>query len=141
MAEDCSQLIQRILDGEKEAFNTLVEKYQKRTHALAWKLVGDYHIAEEITQDVFVQVHNKLSTLKDPKRFDGWLYVITNRRCINWLRRKKPNSQYIQSLENISAKKIVESSYRHYELELLKTKDIETKREIVNELLSSIARE
>ena len=71
MVEDSVELIERILDGDKQAFNTLISKYQKRTHALAWKMTGDYETAEEITQDVFIKIYNKLHTLRNPKQFDG----------------------------------------------------------------------
>ena len=55
MENNIVQLIHRILTGEEEAFSLLVHKYQKRIHALAWRKIGDYHIAEEITQDTFIQ--------------------------------------------------------------------------------------
>ena len=53
------QLIQRILSGDDEAFGTLIQKYRKGVHALAWRKIGDFHYAEEITQDVFLQVYKK----------------------------------------------------------------------------------
>ena len=81
--EDDVQLIQSILSGDDAAFNVLVEKYQKSVHALVWRKIGDFHYAEEITQDTFIQVYKKLSTLRNPNQFAGWLYVITNRLCID----------------------------------------------------------
>ena len=67
MEKDDVQLVRKILSGDDEAFNTLVRKYQKSVHALAWRKVGDFHFAEEITQDVFLQVYKSLPTLKDPR--------------------------------------------------------------------------
>ena len=64
MSDNNLQLIQKILNGEEEAFSTLIHKYQKRVHALAWRKLGDYHLAEDITQDTFIQVYQNLSTLK-----------------------------------------------------------------------------
>ena len=83
------QLIHDILSGNDDAFSTLVQKYQKSVHALAWRKISDFHHAEEITQDTFLQAYKKLSTLKNPRHFAGWLYVIANRLCINWLQRHK----------------------------------------------------
>ena len=60
--EDNVQLIQRILSGDDGAFSILVEKYQKSVHALVWRKIGDFHYAEEITQDTFLQVYKKLPT-------------------------------------------------------------------------------
>ena len=89
MEKDDVQLIRSILSGDDKAFSTLVEKYQKRVHALAWRKIGDFHYAQEITQDTFLQVYKKLPTLKNPNQFAGWLYVIANRLCLNWMRKKK----------------------------------------------------
>ena len=76
-----AQLIQRILQGDQEAFSPLIKKYQKGVHALAWRKIGDFHIAQEITQDTFLKAYEKLRTLKDPKAFAGWLYVIVANLC------------------------------------------------------------
>ena len=62
MKNDDAQLIQRTLAGDQSAFNTLVQKYQKPVHAFVWRKIGDYHIAEEITQDIFLRVYHKLNT-------------------------------------------------------------------------------
>ena len=55
MKNDDVELIHRILAGDETAFETLVKKYQKQVHALAWRKIGDFHIAEEITQDTFLK--------------------------------------------------------------------------------------
>ncbi len=43
------ELIRRILAGDETAFAELLKKYQKPVHALAWRKIGDFHIAEDIT--------------------------------------------------------------------------------------------
>ena len=83
------ELIHRILDGDDTAFTELVAKYQKSVHALAWRKIGDFHIAEEVTQDTFLKAYQNLSTLKRPQRFASWLYVIASRRCLAWQRKKR----------------------------------------------------
>ena len=89
MEDNIVELINRILTGDEEAFNILVRKYQKRIHALVWHRIGDFCIAEEITQDTFIQVYKILSTLRNPKLFDEWLINIANNLCKNWLDRNK----------------------------------------------------
>jgi len=61
MKKDDVELIQRVLSGDENAFSVLVKRYQKGVHALAWRKIGDFHIAEEITQDTFLQAHKKLA--------------------------------------------------------------------------------
>ena len=89
MIEDDVQLIRKTLLGDDSAFAALVEKYQKRVHALVWRKIGDFHHAEEVTQDTFLQAYTKLETLKDPQSFAGWLYVIASRLSLNWLERSE----------------------------------------------------
>ena len=135
MVENDVQLIYRILSGDEAAFTALVRKYQKGVHALAWRKVGDFHIAEEITQDTFLQVHKKLTTLQNPNQFAGWLYVITNRMCIRWFKNKKPT---MLSLEKTSRTEVDKSSYKLYVSEQRETKAAEHRYEIVKELLKKL---
>ncbi|RKU38103.1 hypothetical protein C6496_08085 [Candidatus Poribacteria bacterium] len=135
MLENDVQLIHRFLSGDDEAFSALVQRHQKSVHALAWRKVGDFHFAEEITQDVFLQVYKKLSTLKNPNQFVGWLYVIVNRLCINWLQRHRPPTQ---SLDNMPAEQIEEASYTRYVAEQLDLEITEHRHEIVKRLLQQL---
>ncbi len=135
MKNDYTELIQRILEGDDTAFACLVRKYQKRVHALAWRKIGDFHIAEDITQETFLQIYRKLPTLKNPSQFPGWLYVITNRRCIAWLRKKRIHTQPLEEIDTTMSEK---TSYsRHIATEQAKSA-AEAKRELVKNLLAKL---
>ena len=129
------QLIERILSGDEAAFDVLVHRHQKSVHALAWRKIGDFHDAEEITQDTFLQVYKKLPTLKDPYKFAGWLYVIANRLCIDRMRQKKLT---IQSLEDTPVEEVEKSSYTHHVSEQRQTEITERRRAIVKTLLEKL---
>ena len=133
--EDDVQLIYNILSGDDEAFSVLVQKYQKSVHAFVWRKIGDFHHAEEITQDTFVQVYKKLPTLKDPHQFTRWLYVIANRLCIDWMRKKK---RTVQSIEDTSMAEIEKSAYTRYLSEQRQIEASERRREIVKKLLAKL---
>ena len=135
MQNDDVQLIQGSLAGDENAFTTLVRKYQKQVHALAWRKVGNFHVAEEITQDTFLKVYKKLSTLKDPYRFPGWLYRIAARQCIVSLRKKKMPTQ---SIENTNIKQIEKMPYSQYIAEEQAKAATEAQREIVQKLLARL---
>ena len=135
MEKDDVQLIRSTLLGNDAAFNTLVQKYQKNVHALVWRKIGDFHYAEEITQDTFLQAYKKLSTLKNHNQFAGWLYVIANRLCINWMRKKKPA---MQSLEGTRAEEVAQYSYNHYVSGEREAEAAEHRSEIVEKLLSRL---
>ena len=67
MKKKDSELIQRTLNGDQSAFTALVEKYQKGVHALVWQKIGDFHIAQEITQDAFLRAYQKLGYFEKPQ--------------------------------------------------------------------------
>ena len=133
--ENDVQLIHAILSGDDEAFSTLVQKHKKGVHALVWRKLGDFHYAEEITQDTFLRAYENLSTLKDPNQFAGWLYVIANRLCMNWMRKKKPA---IQSLADTSVEEIEKSAYGRYLSEQRETEASERRYKIVQDLLEKL---
>ena len=130
-----ADLIQRILDGDEGAFTALVNKYQKSVHALVWRKIGDFHIAEEITQDVFLKVYKRLSTLKRRDHFPGWLYVIATRHCIAWLRKKQLPTK---SLDAMSTTELEEICYAQYQADRDEAAAIEHQREIVKRLLQKL---
>lgn len=135
MDKDDVQLIHNILSGDDEAFSTLVQKYQKSVHALAWRKIGDFHYAEEITQDTFLQAYEKLPTLKNRNQFAGWLYVITNNLCTDWLRKKRPA---LQSLGDASVRAMDKLTYERYILEQREREAGERRHELVKQLLEKL---
>lgn len=135
MVNDDVQLIRKILSGDDTAFSTLVQKYEKSVHAFAWREIGDYHFAEEIAQDTFIQVYKNLATLKNPNLFAGWLHVIAKRLCIKWNQKRRPT---FQSLEDTPMKEIEEHSYNTYTSEQHETQAIENRLERVKKLLEKL---
>ena len=135
MKTEDAQLVHRFLSGDENAFTLLVKKHQKSIHALVWRKVGDFHIAEELTQDTFLKAYQKLATLKNPNQFAGWLYVIADRLCIAWHRKRKPP---MKSLETTSGEEIEESSYRHYEDKQRTEASVEHQRKRIKNLLEKL---
>ena len=135
MKNDDAELIQRVLEGDDTAFSVLVRKYQKSVHALAWRKIGDFHIAEEITQDTFLKAYQRLSTLKKPQRFASWLYVIAANHCSTWLRKKR---LWTQSLEDTSSAQLEKATYSGYVVAENERMTVETQREVVKKLLAKL---
>ena len=135
MQQQDAELIQRILDGDQDAFTPLVNKYQKGVHALAWRKVGDFHTAQEITQDAFLKAYQKLGTLKSYDLFGGWLYVIASNLCLDWLRKNPPPEQ---SLEVTDANEVNQVSYSRYITGKQAAEADEARREVVKKLLQKL---
>ena len=137
MKNNDAELIQRVLEGDDNAFATLVGKYQKQVHALAWRKIGDFHIAEEITQDTFLKAYKRLATLKRPQRFVSWLYVIAANRCSSWLRKKQLKTEPLEQLEEIDNAVTTSSVFRYVTEENERT-TAEAQRDVVKKLLAKL---
>ncbi len=138
MKHNDSELIRRILTGDDDAFSFLMEKYKQQVHALAWRIVGDFHIAEEITQDAFLKAYSELKKLKEPQRFAGWLSVITRRCCFAWLRKKRMWTESFEHLEESDCEKLDDVLYSEYVVEEKERTEAETQREVVRKLLAKL---
>ena len=135
MKNEDIELINRILSDDEAAFVSLVNKYKKQVHALAWRKIGDFHIAEEITQDTFLKVYQKLSTLKNPNQFSGWLYVIATNQCRAWLRKKHIETE---SLDDTETEWVDTAAYSRYVAEEQAKVNVEAQREVVKKLLTKL---
>ena len=80
----------------------------------------------------FLKVYKRLSTLKRPELFPGWLYVIATRDCVSWLRKKELPTK---SLDAMSTVELEEICYTQYEADRGETAAIEHQREFVKRLL------
>ena len=99
MRNDDIALIERTLSGDETAFTLLVEKYQKQVHAIVWRTIKDFHIAEDIVQETFLKAHQKLETLNDPKRFSAWINAIATRRCLAWFRENRLETKVSENMD------------------------------------------
>ena len=135
MRNDDVALIQRILTGDETAFESLIRKYQKQVHALAFRKTRNFQTAEDITQETFLRVHQKLATLNDPAKFSGWLYAIVNHLCIAWYRE---NRLQTESLQEIYISEIETDVYSRYiATEHAKTTDA-AQQDLVKRLLTKL---
>ncbi|RKU20190.1 hypothetical protein C6503_06345 [Candidatus Poribacteria bacterium] len=135
MTQNDAELIQLSLQNDQDAFAALVNKYQKGVHALAWRKIGDFHIAQEITQDAFLKAYQNLADLKNHNLFAGWLYVIAARLCYDW---RQKNARPMKSLDNIDPSEVDRVSYSRYVADKQATETDETRREVVKKLLQKL---
>jgi len=84
-------IISHVLNGDIDSFRFLVQKYQKPVISMINHITNDYHIAEDIAQDVFLVAYKKIPSF-DPARsnFSTWLFTIARNKSLNALKKKKP---------------------------------------------------
>ncbi len=86
---DDGALIARACAGERGAFEGLMAKYANLVGSIAYNIIGDVHVAGDITQETFLKVYRNLQHLEDPRRFKGWLCSIVRTTCVDWLRKER----------------------------------------------------
>ncbi len=87
---DDAKLVRQCLEGETDAFGTLIERYEKQIFSAVYRMVHDYEEARDITQSVFVRAFEKLGQFDDRYKFYSWIYRIAMNQSINWLNQRKP---------------------------------------------------
>ncbi len=86
---DEKSVIQRVLDGDQEAFAALVKAYEKPVYNLCLRMTGNAHDAQDLSQEAFLKAWRGLRFYKFESNFSTWLYRLTANVCIDFLRRQK----------------------------------------------------
>ncbi len=87
-------LIEQLKRGDEAAFKTIVETWQNMVYNTAIGIVQNAEDAEDITQEVFVQVHQSVSSFKGDSKFSTWLYRIAITKSLDHERRKKRKKRF-----------------------------------------------
>jgi len=95
------KLIQRCQKGDRKAFEELVIKYQKRALNLAYRLLGNYEDAQDVTQDAFVKAFRSVKKFRGESSFYTWLYRIV----VDFCYRKFRSKAYREKRRTISLQK------------------------------------
>ena len=94
MSEDLA-IVQRVLNGEPEAFRTLVERHQGMVFGVVSRLVGDRDCTEELAQETFVRAYQGLGSFRGEARFSTWLIQIALHVARNHLKRKQRSAKVV----------------------------------------------
>jgi RNA polymerase sigma-70 factor (ECF subfamily) len=102
------RLIEQIRTGDSRAFSELMNRYKSQVAGIAYRVVGDYDDAGDVTQLVFIKTAANLNRYDSSKRFSTWLYRITVNASIDYLRRHRRHvheqlDNYAETLENLEA--------------------------------------
>ena len=89
MADD-RILVAKILKNDQQAFGTLVAKYQRMVYATCFRLVRTQSDAEDLSQDVFIEVFRSLNQVQKESDLSGWLFKIAMNKSLSFLRKHNP---------------------------------------------------
>jgi len=88
------ELIQGLRNGDETAFRFLVENYQDRIYNTALGIVNNAEDAEDVAQEVFIQVHRSIGSFKGESKLSTWMYRIATTRALDLLRSRKSKKRF-----------------------------------------------
>ena len=91
--------VRRVLSGDIDAFEPLVERYKGMVYAQVVGRTGNFDSSEDIVQATFVEAYRHLKSLKDPARFRAWVRGIAMNLSREWNRKRKQNVP-IEDMDN-----------------------------------------
>ncbi len=92
------QIISQCLNGNPAIFGVLVDKYKEGIYALVYSKLGNFHDAQDITQETFIKAYQKLHTLRQHESFSVWLCAIASNLCKDFVRSRsaRPDREYLE---------------------------------------------
>jgi len=100
-AIDDTTLVQRSLNGDREAFAILVERYQTGLFRLAFAMAGNREDAEDLCQECFLHLYRVLPKYNPQYRFSTWLKRVATNLFINKIKSSRRRETYINYIEDI----------------------------------------
>ncbi len=86
---DDTKLIERCINGDRKAFESLLVQYEKPVFNAAYRMLNSRDDARDVTQTVFLKVFENFDSYDPSRRFFSWIYRITLNESINWLGKSK----------------------------------------------------
>ncbi len=97
--------IDKVLNGDVNAFSILIEKYKDLVFSLAIKIVKNREEAEEVAQDSFIKAYKSLNRFKGDSKFSTWLYKITFNNCMDVVKKKERKYNTVK-IDDVTENKI-----------------------------------
>ena len=92
-----AELVERSIQGDTAAFETLVRRYQNAVYEMSCRMLGDRDAGLDAAQEVFLKVHANLGRYDSTRKFSTWILSITRNHCIDQLR--KPRRRLSNNIE------------------------------------------
>lgn len=81
--------IHRIQQGDIQAFERIVDEYKNKIFALAYGYTRDQHMAQDLSQEIFIKVYQNIPSFQGQSSFSTWLYRVGKNCCIDWIRKNR----------------------------------------------------
>jgi len=122
MTSSDEELVERFQNGERAAFDTLVQRWERRIQGAIYRLVGPGEDVRDLSQETLLKAYRGLGTFKKEARFSSWLYQIALNVCRDRMRRGRGKT-YV-SIDDISESTPAVSEPGPSALELIEARDL-----------------
>ncbi len=93
------EIIRQCLDGKTDAFEELVNRYQRLVYSLALNYMKDAGLAEDVAQEAFIKAYTYLRSYSPEYKFTTWIARITHNTCIDHLRKRRETTPIDEAFE------------------------------------------
>jgi RNA polymerase sigma-70 factor (ECF subfamily) len=122
MTSSDEDLVERFQNGDRSAFDTLVQRWERRIQGAIYRLVGPGEDVRDLSQETLLKAYRGLGTFKKEARFSSWLYQIALNVCRDRMRRGRGKT-YV-SIDDISESTPEVSERGPSALELIEARDL-----------------
>jgi len=92
LREDDREAIEACQRGDREAFDRLVQRYQRDVYRLCYRYLNNHEDADDVAQEVFLRAYRAIGRFRGESAFSTWLYRIAVNACLNFRAARKPAS-------------------------------------------------
>jgi RNA polymerase sigma factor (sigma-70 family) len=98
LREDDREAVLATQRGEREAFDRLVERYQREVYRLCYRYVGNHQDANDMTQEAFLKAYRAIGRFRGDSAFSTWLYRIAVNTFLNFRSSRKPDAEEVSDV-------------------------------------------
>jgi len=132
------EILQNLKSGQSGIFRKLVEHFQGKVINTCFGFVQNIEDAEDIAQEVFIEVYRSINTFKEEAKLSTWIYRIATNKSLDFIRKRNRKKRFAESKRIIGidnpVENIVTDDYKHPQKELENTERIKILHQAINTL-------
>ncbi len=104
------EVVARAREGREPAYRELIRRYERPVFSLVFRMVRDRELAEDLTQETFVQALNAVESYRPEFKFSSWIFKIANNAAIDHLRRRELQTLSLEGAPNAVTPEAIEAT-------------------------------
>ncbi len=114
-----SEVVEQVLDGDKESYGILLDRYQNLVFRIALIEFKNPEIAEDVVQEAFLLAYKNLNRLRNPSSYASWIAAITKNVCRGFRRKNKSKTVSLDYLNEVGIEPSNEDEHQNSKKEMI----------------------